>query len=59
MSDSAYTEEYTDILESENRRLREAIETVLNTFEADEAQGYRSRDRQYAIEILRLALPHS
>jgi hypothetical protein len=39
--------------------LKTAVEAVLNTFETDEAQGYRSRDRQYAISILRLALPRS
>jgi hypothetical protein len=32
------------------------METVLNTFKRDEAQGYRSRDRQFAIEILSKAL---
>jgi hypothetical protein len=36
--------------------LRWAVETVLKTFRADEAQGYRSRDRQYAIDILGKAL---
>jgi hypothetical protein len=36
--------------------LRWAVETVLETFRKDEAQGYRSRDRQYAISILGKAL---
>lgn len=36
-----------------------AVKTVLETFEKDEAQGFRSRDRQYAITILRAALPRS
>ena len=29
------------------------IKTVLETFERDEAQGYRSKDRQFAISILK------
>ncbi len=34
-------------------RLEQAVETVVSTFERDEAQGYRSRDRQFAIDLLR------
>lgn len=37
-------------------KLRTAVETVLEKFTRDEAQGYHSRDRQYAIEILGRAL---
>lgn len=40
-------------------RVVAAAETVLKTFETDEAQGFRSRDRQYAITILRAALSPS
>lgn len=36
--------------------LRKAVETVLDQFTQDEAQGYHSRDRQYAIEVLGRAL---
>lgn len=51
----------TTVLEKRNaeiERLREievAARTVLDTFKQSEAQGYRSRDRQYAIEILNSA----
>lgn len=41
-----------DRLRSEVNRLRFAITTVLDTFKKDEADGYRSRDRQHAIEVL-------
>lgn len=34
------------------RRLEQMARHVLETFQKDEAQGYRSRDRQYAIELL-------
>jgi hypothetical protein len=43
--------------EAEIERLRETIKVVVETFERDEAQGYRSRDRRYAIDILRMVLP--
>lgn len=33
-----------------------AARTVLETFEKDEAQGYRSKDREYAIAIIRGAM---
>lgn len=36
--------------------LRHAVETVVSTFEKDEMQGFRSKDRQFAIEILKHAL---
>jgi len=36
--------------------LRWAVETVLKTFRADEAAGYRSKDRQYAISMLGKAI---
>ncbi len=36
--------------------LEQAVAAVVETFERDEAQGYRSRDRQFAISILRMAL---
>lgn len=38
---------------AEIARLLAAITCVVETFEKDEARGYRSRDRQFAIEILR------
>lgn len=34
------------------RKLAEMARTVLDTFREDEAQGYRSKDRQFAIELL-------
>lgn len=37
-------------------QMQKAIELVVSTFEKDEAQGYRSRDRQFAIEVLKTAL---
>jgi hypothetical protein len=37
-------------------RLREAAQYIHDKFAADEAAGYRSRDRQFAIEILAAAL---
>lgn len=37
-------------------RLLEATSRVLSTFEKDEAQGFHSRDRQFAIAILRKAI---
>lgn len=40
----------------ERDSLRAAVETVLKNFQASEAQGYHSRDRQYAIEMLTKAL---
>ncbi len=36
-----------------------AAKLVLDTFEKDEAQGFRSRDRQFAIDILNRALSRS
>ena len=42
-----------------DQELRTAAETVVQRFTADEAQGYRSRDRQYAIEVLGRALKGS
>lgn len=36
--------------------LRDAAQTVFDTFSRDEAQGFRSKDRQFAIEILGAAL---
>jgi hypothetical protein len=42
--------------EAEIERLRKAITDLVETFEKDEAQGYRSKDRQFAISILRKAL---
>lgn len=38
---------------AESARLRAKINTVLETFERDEAQGYHSKDRQFAISILK------
>lgn len=38
------------------QRLYDFAKTVLDTFEKDEAQGYRSRDRQFAIDLLRPAI---
>jgi hypothetical protein len=37
-------------------RMREAIEYVMTKFEQDEAQGYHTKDREFAITILRKAL---
>lgn len=39
--------------------LRGTLEKVLTTFQRDEAQGYHSRDRQFAIAILSTALAAS
>lgn len=36
--------------------LEAAVKTVLDNFKKSEAQGYRSRDRQYAIDILERSL---
>ena len=33
--------------------LREAIRVIYEAFKRDEAQGYRSKDRVYVIEMLR------
>ena len=38
------------------RAVSEAAQKVVDTFTADGAQGYRSRNRQYAIEILQSGL---
>jgi len=37
-------------------RLTAALACIVTTFTKDEMQGYRSRDRQFAIEIARRAL---
>ena len=37
-------------------RLLAAIEYVVTRFERDEAQGYHTKDREFAITILRKAL---
>lgn len=42
--------------EAEVKRLRAAIRTVVETFEKDQREGFQSRDRTFAIEILRPAL---
>jgi len=34
------------------------VQTVLNTFKCSEEQGYHTRDRQYAIELLEKAMEH-
>lgn len=34
------------------RRIEAMAQRVLETFQKDEAQGYRSKDRQFAIELL-------
>jgi hypothetical protein len=36
----------------EAETLRKAVVTVIATFSQDEVQGYHSRDRRYAIEVL-------
>jgi hypothetical protein len=36
--------------------LRKMVEYVLQRFEKDEADGYRSKDRQFAIDVLRKGL---
>jgi len=38
------------------KRLRNAVDYVLSKFKRDEEQGYRSRDRQFAIAILDKAI---
>lgn len=35
------------------QKIEAAAKTVVETFRKDEAQGYRSRDRRYAIEMFR------
>lgn len=37
-------------------RMKAAVETVIGKFKQDQAQGYRSKDRTYAIEVLGAAL---
>lgn len=44
------------LIDQNSFSVRWAAQTVLETFSKDEAQGYRSRDRQYAISILKKAL---
>ena len=34
------------------------VQTVLNTFKRDQENGFYSRDRQYAIELLEKAMEH-
>lgn len=41
---------------NEKLALMKAVLHVIETFERDEAQGFRSKDRQFAISILRSAL---
>jgi hypothetical protein len=41
--------------QQEIAQLNAAISCVVETFKRDEAQGYRSRDRQFAIEVLEFA----
>jgi len=57
----AENERLSSLLRSALTALRahqEAVSCVVDRFKADEAQGYRSRDRQYAIAILeKFALP--
>jgi hypothetical protein len=38
------------------KNLIQYADKVLTTFEKDEAQGYRARDRQFAIDLLGKAL---
>lgn len=44
---------------AEIERLRQAILHVVAAFEKDEMQGYHTKDREYAIMILRKALEQS
>jgi hypothetical protein len=44
-------------LKADRDKLLAAIIHVCETFEKDEAQGYRSKDRQFAIAILRQVAP--
>lgn len=37
-------------------QLRRSVEIVIKTFEDSESAGYQSRDRRYAIDVLRKAL---
>jgi hypothetical protein len=46
-----------DELETEVERLRVAIETVASTFEKDREQGFKTRDKDFAITILRQVMP--
>jgi regulator of replication initiation timing len=48
--------EENERLEAEIERLREWIGFVVEKFEKDEAQGYHTKDRQFALAILRKAL---
>lgn len=43
----------------EGLSLESAARRILKTFEEDEAMGYRSRDRQFAIALLRKAFASS
>lgn len=45
-----------DVGDPSYERLREAIETVASTFENDQEQGFRTKDKEFAITILRAAL---
>lgn len=47
----------TEKVAAEIDRLRFAIETVAKTFEKDLEQGFRTRDKEFAITILRNAVP--
>lgn len=52
----AALEQEKQAAESAITRQQQAIRFVHDTFVRDEAAGYRSRDRQFAIEVLRAAL---
>lgn len=45
-----------NLADVEAARLRAAVDLVLATFKKDEQDGYRSRDRQFAIAILDKAI---
>jgi hypothetical protein len=62
--DPDITLDYTTLMEvtdeiketlADYTRLEDAVDRVLTTFESDEAKGYRSRDRQFAITVLKEA----
>lgn len=43
-------------LKAEIERLRFALQTIHDTFSKDVEQGYKTRDKTYAIEIAKLGL---
>jgi hypothetical protein len=50
--DHGSTVTYTPSAPPDQTPLRDAVQYVLDKFKKDEAQGYHTKDRQFAIEIL-------